>query len=426
MRIDQSSPEQLSSLEAELSSKYAEIQARKLNLDITRGKPNAEQLALSDALDGILAGSYKSQDGTDTRNYGGLDGLPAAKALFAEVIGVEPGEVLIGGNASLSLMYQAVLFAHFFGVSGPESAWALEGEGVAFLCPVPGYDRHFSICEQLGIEMINVAMTPDGPDMDQVEALVASNPMIKGIWCVPRFSNPSGIVYSDAVVERIAKLPKIAGKNFRVMWDNAYAVHTIASDAPVLSSIADKAKALGTFDNIYIFSSTSKITFAGAGVSFLGTSAANLKAFQKQLGISTIGPDKVNQERHVRFLKDQAGILAHMEKHANILAPRFASVLRHLDTNFADSDLGQWTAPKGGYFVSFDTRKGCAKAVVKLAAEAGVKLTPAGATYPYGNDPDDRNIRIAPSFTTVSQLEEAMEVFCLCVKLASVRQALSA
>jgi DNA-binding transcriptional MocR family regulator len=423
--LDRASQTELQSLLRELEGQYATLKASKLSLDLTRGKPNSAQLDLSDALDGILKGNFKAIDSTDARNYGGLDGLPEAKALFSQMLGVSPAETLIGGNASLTLMYQTLAFAHQFGVHGKGTAWNQSGD-IKFLCPVPGYDRHFAICEELGIQMIPVAMNNDGPVMDEVEALVTADKNIKGIWCVPRFSNPSGIVYSKNTVDRIAKLAKIAGENFRVMWDNAYAIHTLHDGAPELANIMDIAKANGTQDSILLFGSTSKITYAGAGLAFMGASEENLKHFKKHLGIATIGPDKINQLRHVKFFGNYDGIVSHMRKHAELLKPRFDAVIEHLNKGFANSDFGDWTVPEGGYFVSFDTRNGLAKEVVKLADEAGVKLTPAGATFPYGKDPQNRNIRIAPSFPTLADINKAMEVFVVCVKLASVRQKLGA
>lgn len=423
MQLQHATSAQLQQWERELAEEYARFKARNLNLDLTRGKPSSEQLTLSDALDGILKGNYQSASGVDTRNYGGLDGLPEAKTLGEQIMGVPAANVLAGGSSSLTLMHQAVMAAYYFGLSGPDSAWQKAGK-VKFLCPVPGYDRHFAICEQMGIEMINVAMDSNGPDMDQVEQLLKSDPSIKGIWCVPKYSNPSGVVYSDATVQRIAALGKIAGPHFRVFWDNAYAIHDLSSNPPQLANIFNLCEKLGTQDSVLQFASTSKITHAGSGVAFMGASAANLKGFQKVLGILTIGPDKVNQLRHVQFFAKAGSLHEHMQKHAAIIKPRFASVLKHLQTAFGDNDLGTWESADGGYFISFDTRPGLAKEVVRLAGEAGVKLTPAGATYPYGKDPQDRNIRIAPTVPTVEQVDVAMQVFVLCVKLASVRQAL--
>ena len=424
MYIDQASAQDLQAQLAELEKQYAEIQSAKLNLDLTRGKPNSAQLDLSNDLDGILTGSYKAGDGTDCRNYGGLDGIDEAKVLFSQVLGVKPSETLIGGNASLTLMFQSVAYAHLFGVRGAGTAWSKEGE-IKFLCPVPGYDRHFGICEELGIKMIPVAMDENGPLMDEVESLVKADPCIKGMWCVPRFSNPTGIVYSDEVVDRIARLAKIAGPNFRVMWDNAYAIHALSDHAPQLANLMDVARVHGTEDSVLIFGSTSKVTFAGSGLAFMGASEENLKHFKKHLGMSTIGPDKINQLRHVKFFGDFDGLLQHMTKHADLLKPRFDAVLQHLDQGFAESDLGTWTVPEGGYFVSFDARPGLAREIVRLAGEAGVKLTPAGATFPYGKDPEDKNIRLAPSFPALADINKTMEVFVVCVKLASVRQKLA-
>lgn len=414
------SREALVAQESALAAQYAEYRAKGLALDMTRGKPSGAQLALSDSLDGILAGNFKAADGTDTRNYGGLEGLPEARELFAGVLQVQPSEVLIGGNASLTLMHTSALFAWMYGPSGAGSAWRNEGD-IKFLCPVPGYDRHFAICEDLGIQMIPVAMNEHGPDMDEVERLVKADQSIKGMWCVPRFSNPSGIVYSDAVVDRIAQLGKIAAPNFRVFWDNAYAVHALHRGAPALASVMDACRKHGTEDSVLIFGSTSKITFAGAGLAFMGASKANLAVITKHLGKTTIGPDKVNQLRHTRFLKDAEGLLTHMDGHAKLLGPRFDAVLAALDKEIAGTGMGTWTKPEGGYFVSFDTLPGLATEVVALSAAAGVKLTPAGATWPYGKDPENRNIRLAPSFPTPADIEAAMGVFVCCVKLATVR-----
>ena len=341
------------------------------------------------------------------------------------MVGVKPEEVMIGGNGSLALMYFSVQTAMHQGVSDADSAWAKQGQTVKFLAPVPGYDRHFSVCEHLGVELIPVAMDNNGPDMDQVEQLVKADSSIKGIWCVPRFSNPTGIVYSDAVVQRIARLEKIAGPNFRVFWDNAYAVHVLKNNAPELPNIMDYCRQQGTEDSVYIFGSTSKVTFAGAGVAFMASSPANLAILKKHLSFTSIGPDKVNQLRHVAFLKDSATLSKHMSRHAAIMQPRFDAVLASLRSELGDTDMGSWTEPEGGYFISFDARPGLAREIISLAAAAGVKLTPAGATFPYGNDPEDKNIRLAPTYPTVGEIEQAMEVFVTCVKLASVRQALA-
>lgn len=414
----------LNALLATLQQEQKNILQQQLNLDLTRGKPGNEQLALSDAMDGILGSNYRSDSGTDTRNYGGLDGLPEAKALVAPLMGVSNDEVLIGGNSSLTLMYQAIQFFWLFGV-GEAKAWKDEG-AVKFLCPVPGYDRHFAICEAFGIEMIPVAMNENGPVMDEVEALIKADRSIKGIWCVPRFSNPSGIVYSDETVERMAKLGSIAAPNFRIFWDNAYAIHTLHSNAQPLAAIMPLCRQYGTENSLLQFGSTSKITFAGAGLAWLTASKSNLAGFAKHLGIASIGPDKVNQLRHIRFFSGHTTFEQHMEKHAALLKPRFDIVLDKLQQHFDGSDALRWTVPEGGYFVSVDTRNGLAKRVVALANDMGVKLTPAGATFPYGKDPQDSNIRLAPSFPGLAEIDRAMDVFVLAVKLATVEQALAA
>lgn len=422
MNLQQATPDQLRSWEAELAQQYEAFKAANLKLDLTRGKPSADQLTLSNELDGLLNGNYIAPDKTDTRNYGGLDGLPELKALYSQVLGVSAEETLIGGNSSLTLMHQVMTFAHYFGLRNADQAWNKEGS-VKFICPVPGYDRHFGICQHLNIEMIPVALNTDGPDMDAVEALIAADKSIKGMWCVPRFSNPGGEVYSDAVVERIAKLGKIASENFIVMWDNAYAVHTLEANAQPLSNIMDFCRKHGTENSVIQFGSTSKITFAGAGVAFMGASKENLNAFKKHLGYASIGPDKINQLRHLNFIPDRNALTALMEKHAQLLKPRFDIVLKHLNA-LTGTGMGDWTTPQGGYFISFNTLPNLAKTVVKLADDAGVKLTPAGATFPYGKDPEDKNIRLAPSFPSLSEIDKAMEGFVICVKLASVRQAL--
>ncbi|WP_323845157.1 aminotransferase class I/II-fold pyridoxal phosphate-dependent enzyme [Microbulbifer magnicolonia] len=423
MRIDSVTRDQLQAWEKELGAQYQRICRHELSLDITRGKPSAEQLHLADKLDGILNGDYRAADGTDTRNYGGLEGLICARELGADILQVPTAEVLAGGSSSLTLMYHAVLTGYLFGFAG-NKPWR-ELQAPKFLCPVPGYDRHFSICEQLGIDMINVPMTDSGPDMDMVEAQIRQDQDIVGIWCVPKFSNPTGVTYSKDTVERLARLGQIANPGFRIFWDNAYAIHDLAQQVN-LPSIRTATLENDTADSVLQFASTSKVTHAGAGVAFVSASQANLASLKKQMQAMTIGPDKVNQLRHSRFFAEFTMLKEHMQKHARILKPKFECVLNQLESAFGDSDLGTWEKPKGGYFVSFNTRPGCATAVVKLAADAGVKLTPAGATFPYGKDPQDCNIRIAPSFPPLEELDTAMSVFVLCVKLASVRQQLEA
>lgn len=423
VHVDQLSAQELRSELESLEAGYQQLAQRSLSLDLTRGKPGPEQVALSDSLDGILGGDYAAQNGTDVRNYGGIDGLPEAKHLFAPVLNVPDSEILVGGNSSLTLMYAVIDFALSVGLRGPESAWGNSDE-VKFLCPVPGYDRHFAICEHLGIEMIPVPMQADGPDMDTVEKLVSADPSIKGIWCVPRFSNPTGCVYGAQTVERLAKLGKIASDDFIVMYDNAYAVHTIYDNAEPLAPIRPYCEQHGTLGNVFQFGSTSKVTFAGAGVAFLASSPANLAALKDHLGFQSIGPDKVNQLRHVKLLQDSAGLAALMGKHAALLRPRFDAVLETLERELAGTGMGEWLSPQGGYFISYETRPGLAKEVVRLAADIGVALTPAGATYPYGNDPQDSNIRLAPSYPSLEDVQATADAFVLCVKLATVRQLL--
>ena len=381
-----------------------------LRLDLTRGKPAAEQLDLSNDLDGILEGFYLLQDGTDVRNYGGILGIPEARQLGAEFMRAKSEQVMVGGNSSLNLMYQYVehMMAH----------WG--GEPVKFLCPVPGYDRHFTICEHFDIEMITVPLNDDGPDMQQVKELVSKDAAIKGIWCVPKYSNPTGNTYSKEVVEQFAEIPKVAGDNFRVFWDNAYAVHDLVEQGDELPSLMTAAEKAGTTDSIVMLGSTSKVTFAGAGISFLATSTSQLAAFEKFLSDQMIGFDKVNQLRHVRFLKDSDGIKAHMAKHRDIIKPKFDLVLNKLEEHLAGKNMASWNSPRGGYFISLDTRPGLATTIISMAADAGVKLTPAGATFPYGKDPENTNIRLAPTFPGLAELESAVDVFVTCVELASL------
>lgn len=404
----------------QIADEYARLKSLNLNLDLTRGKPSARQLDLANDLDGILQGRYQLADGTDLRNYGGLDGIPEAKQLGAELLQVPPENVLVGGNSSLSLMYHYILHALHIGVRGSESAWSKRGN-VKVLCPVPGYDRHFTICEELGLKMIPVAMDENGPDMDEVEKLVTSDPAIKAIWCVPKYSNPSGCVYSDKVIERLAGLGKTAGEHFRVLYDNAYAVHDLQDNPPRLANMWQACERQGTLDSIVQFGSTSKVTFAGAGLAFLASSQANLASLKKHLVTVSIGPDKINQQRHVLFMQQQGGLKQLMQKHAAIIKPKFDCVLAALEKGLGNRAMGSWTAPQGGYFISFYTLPGLASEIVRLAGEAGVKLTPAGAAFPYGKDPEDSHIRLAPTFPTVAELQQAMEVFVTCVQLASQR-----
>lgn len=402
---------------------YDALKELNLNLDLTRGKPSSEQVALSDRLDGILQGNYLAEDGTDVRNYGGLEGLPEARELFATVLNTPLEETFVGGNSSLTLMYNTIDFALTEGFFGPTSAWG-SNDTVKFLCPTPGYDRHFAICEYLGIEMIAVPMLGSGPDMDMVEQLVKQDSLIKGLWCVPRFSNPTGGVYSDETVERIARLGTIAADDFIILWDNAYAIHSLYDDAAPLMPVRDLCHKYGTMDNLFQFGSTSKVTFAGAGVAFLSSSEKNLTALKQYLAIRTIGPDKVNQLRHVRLLANPETLATHMAAHAAIIRPRFECVLNTLEHELSGSGMGNWSSPRGGYFVSFNTLPGLAKKVVRLAESIGVKLTPAGATFPYNKDPQDTNIRLAPTFPTIEDVTATVKAFVICVKLASIEQCL--
>lgn len=434
MHIDQATTAELEKALAQLEQAHQQTIDQHMQLDLTRGKPSTTQLNLSNPMLGILAESVNDDNGTDLRNYGVLDGIPEAKKLFGALLDISAAEassrVFVGGNSSLSLMHYVLSFANYRGLKAGDTSWQEQakqsGSAIKILCPCPGYDRHFSLCTEFGIEMIPVALTGTGPDMDQVESLVKADANIKGIWCVPRFSNPTGEVYNDDTVKRLAQLSQIAGKNFYVLWDNAYAVHAIDKDAAKLASIDSLASSLGTSDSIIQFGSTSKITFAGAGIGYMTSSETNIKGFSKHFGMASIGSDKLNQMRHVRFLQDRQQVEKHMANHASIIAPKFKAVANSLAKYIANTGMGEWSNPQGGYFVSFNTRPGLAKTVVALAAEAGVKLTPAGATFPEGEDPQDANIRIAPTYPELDDVENAMAVFVNCVQLASIRQKLNA
>ncbi len=416
------SPAALQQRLAELDRRYADLQAKNLRLDMTRGKPCAAQLDLAAPLLADLGGDCKAGDGTDTRNYGGLEGIAEARQLFAAILEVDPALVLAGGNSSLNTMHDVIVQALLRPVPGAGAAWRGNGT-VKFLCPSPGYDRHFAICEYLGIEMITVDLGDDGPDMDTVERLVASDASIKGIWCVPKYSNPTGITYSNEVVRRLAAMPT-AAPDFRIFCDNAYVVHDLEATSDPLDNLYQRCVEAGHADRLFLFASTSKITFAGAGISAFAASEANLKWYKGGLTYQTIGPDKVNQLRHVRFLRDLAGVQAHMRKHAAILKPKFDAVQAILEKELGGLGVATWSKPNGGYFVSVDTLDGCATEVVAMADAAGVKLTKAGATYPYGKDPRDRNIRLAPSMPSQTEIEQAMELFAVCVQRASAKKLL--
>ncbi|WP_079912471.1 aminotransferase class I/II-fold pyridoxal phosphate-dependent enzyme [Paenibacillus sp. 32352] len=416
---------ELNTIHQELLGKYNEYKSMNLKLDMSRGKPCPEQLELSMEMLDILKSdeSFRAADGTDYRNYGGVDGIPEAKELFAQMLGVSPKEIIIGGNSSLNMMYDTLTRAMLLGVSAGELPWGRLPK-VKFLCPSPGYDRHFAICEQLNIEMITIDMNPDGPDMDTVEALVREDDSIKGIWCVPKYSNPEGTTYSDKVVDRLAGMETKA-RDFRIIWDDAYTVHHLSDTPDQLKNILTACKTAGNPNRVYIFSSTSKITFPGSGVAMLASSEENINFIKKQLGVQTIGPDKINQLRHVRFLPSMDHLKAHMQKQAAIIKPKFDLVLQQLEAELGGKQIAEWSKPNGGYFISLNTLDHCAKEVVSMAAGLGVTLTNAGATYPYGKDPRDRNIRIAPTFPSIHELQLAIEVVCICVQITSIKKILA-
>ncbi|BDE96799.1 aminotransferase class I/II-fold pyridoxal phosphate-dependent enzyme [Raoultibacter timonensis] len=419
---------ELDTLRAQLEEEYAGYKAKGLKLNMARGKPAAAQLDLSMPMLDILSSDadYKSADGTDCRNYGVVDGLPEAKEFMASMLDDEAENVIVFGNASLNIMYDAVARCWMFGTLG-STPWG-RLDTVKWICPVPGYDRHFGVTEAFGIEMITVPMLADGPDMDEVERLVAEDESVKGIWCVPKYSNPGGVTYSDEVVERLANM-ECAADDFRIFWDNAYCVHHLyddVADQDHLMDIGDACIEAGNPDRYFKFASTSKVTFPGAGIAAMAASPENVADIKKRMGVQTIGHDKLNQLRHVRFLRDAEGLARHMAKHAAIVRPKFELVCEKLEAGLAETGCGSWSNPRGGYFVSFDAPAGTAKRIVGLAKEAGVVMTGAGATYPYKNDPADSNIRIAPTLPPLEELEAAMDVFVCCVKLAAVEDLLEA
>ena len=419
------SREELLKEKENLEQQFAEIKAKGLKLDMSRGKPSTAQLNLSMGMMDVLDSNADlvCEEGVDCRNYGVLDGIKEAKELLADMTEVSPDNIIIYGNSSLNVMYDTVARSMTHGVMG-STPWC-KLDKVKFLCPVPGYDRHFKITEHFGIEMINIPMHEDGPDMDMVEEYVNNDPAVKGIWCVPKYSNPQGITYSDETVRRFARL-KPAAEDFRIYWDNAYGIHHLYEDKQDnLVEILMECKKEGNPDMVYKFCSTSKVSFPGSGVAAIGTSKANIADIKKQMTIQTIGHDKLNQLRHVRFFKDIHGMVLHMRKHADILRPKFETVLSGLKNELGGLEIGSWLEPRGGYFISFDSLNGCAKEIVAKCKKAGVVMTGAGATYPYGKDPEDRNIRIAPSYPPLNDLKQAMELFALCVKLVSVEKLLS-
>ena len=424
MQYNDMSKEELLALKESLNKEYAEAKAKGLALDMSRGKPSAKQLDVSlGLLDTINSSSdLKALDGTDCRNYGVLDGIPEAKKLMADMMGTTPDHVIVYGNASLNIMYDQISRAYTHGILG-NTPWC-KLDKVKFLCPVPGYDRHFAITERFGIEMINIPMSESGPDMGMVEEYVSKDASVKGIWCVPKYSNPQGYTYSEETVKRMAAL-KPAAEDFRIFWDNAYVIHDLYDDnKDEIADIISECEKAGNPDMVFEFASTSKVSFPGSGIAALASSANNIADIKKQLTIQTIGHDKLNQLRHVRFFKDINGLKKHMRKHAEFMRPKFEAVESVLEEELGGLGIGSWTEPKGGYFISFEALDGCAKAIVAKCKEAGVKLTGAGATFPYGKDPKDSNIRIAPSFPTPEEMKQAADLFVLCVKLVSVEKLL--
>lgn len=415
------SKEQLKSEYTSVKAEYEHLRSMGLSLDMSRGKPGFDSMNMSASLFELVGNQtgFKNESGIDCRNYGGLDGLVELKKLFAEILGLEPEQIIVGGNSSLNMMFDTVAQAMTHGMGG--EPWLKQGE-VKFLCPVPGYDRHFSITEYFGIKMIPVAMNDEGPDMDAVEELIKDE-KVKGIWCVPKYSNPEGITYSDSVVKRMASL-KPAAEDFRIFWDDAYAVHDLYDEGDTLLNLYDECVKAGNPDLPIIFTSTSKITFPGAGVAAEAASPRNVALLKGRMKYQTIGPDKLNQLRHARMFKSIEDVKKHMKKHADVLRPKFEEVLTQLDSQLKDKKIARWTYPKGGYFISLYVQNGCAKRVEELCSDAGLVLTPAGAAYPYGLDPDDSNIRIAPSYPSIEEIKIASAVLCVAVKLATLEKLL--
>ncbi len=423
MNLSEMSKDELAAFKEENLKLYNDFKALGLTLNMSRGNPCTEQLELSvDMLKVFDNGNFIGESGLDVRNYGLLDGIPEAKTFFSEMLGVSAEEIIIFGNSSLNAMFWSIQTAFNKGILG-EKPWS-QYDKVKFLCPVPGYDRHFKVTEFFGVEMINIPMTESGPDMDMIEKLVAEDETIKGIWCVPQYSNPDGICYSDETVKRFAAL-KTKAKDFRIFWDNAYCIHHLTENPKYILNILDEAKKVGNEDIVYIFGSTSKVTFPGAGVAVMGASKRNIDELKKYLGISIISYDKMNQLRHVRYFGTFTRMKEHMKKHMAIIAPKFQLVIDRLNSEIAPLGIGSWTEPKGGYFVSFNAPDGCAKRIVQLCADAGVTLTGAGATFPYGIDPRDRNIRIAPTYPSLDDLGKALELFVICVKIAAAEKAIA-
>lgn len=418
------SPEELKALIAAEQKKLDHWSDMDLTLDLTRGKPNQAQLDLSSGMLNIISdrGDCFSASGLDCRNYGILDGLPETKKLFSELLDIPAKNILVLGNSSLNVMYDTIVRAMLFGVAGGHEPWCRQGR-IKFICPCPGYDRHFTICREMGIEMVPVKMNDDGPDMNEVYNIACSDPSVKGMWCVPKFSNPEGITYSDEVVEQIAMM-KPAAPDFRIFWDNAYVVHELYDENVPLANIFELAKQYGTEDNIFYFASTSKITFPGSGLAIMAASDKNLEQIRPIIATQTIGYDKINQMRHVKFFKNADGIRAHMRLHAAILRPKFELVENKFEENLGGLGIAHWTKPRGGYFISLYVNNGCARRVYQLARSVGVTLTTAGSTYPYGRDPYDANLRIAPSYPELDELSQAIEILCSCIKVACAEKIL--
>lgn len=410
----------LLALRAEVRADYESFRARGLKLDMTRGKPSPAQLDLSDGMLALPGNrDHFTEAGEHARNYGGLQGLAEARVLFSSMLGAPADRIVVGDNSSLAIMHDCLVWALLKGVPGSSAPWA-QTPSPAFICPVPGYDRHFALCEEYGIRMIPAPMTGQGPDMDAIEAL-AADPVVKGMWCVPKYSNPSGEIYSDETVARLAAM-KTGAPDFRLFWDNAYAVHHLTERRRQIANILDLCEKAGHPDRAFVFASTSKVTIAGGGLAFFASSPANVRWYLARAGKRTIGPDKLNQLRHVRFLKDEAGLDRHMDAHRAILSPKFAAVAGALARRLGETGVARWTNPEGGYFISVDAAAGTAKQVVALARDAGLALTPAGATWPHGRDPDDRNLRLAPTFPPLADVRVASEGIAICILLAAIEK----
>jgi len=417
--LSDASEQELTQRETELAARFVEIKARGLRLNMARGKPSLEQLDLAGPmLDLPGNNNFRDAEGTDCRSYGNIDGLPEMKQFFSGILNCPTENVIIGGNSSLAMMHDSLLRAYIWGVPGGDAPWQEQGT-IRFLCPSPGYDRHFKITELFGFELPPVDMTEQGPNMDQVESL-ASNPSVKGIWCVPRYSNPTGVTYSEDVIQRLAQMQ--TAPDFRIIWDNAYAEHHLVSRSTPLGDILAACNAAGHPERVLMFASTSKMSFAGGGVAAMAASNPNIADARTKIGVRTIGPDKLNQLRQLQFFRDLSGLRAHMREHARVLKPKFELVQEILRRELGGKHIARWSNPDGGYFVSLDVPDGCARQVIAVAKEAGVTLTPAGATFPHGLDPNDRNIRIAPTFPAPEEIRSAMEVLALCVELVAIRQ----